>query len=318
MAQYSRKLKKGIRWWYKFDFDGKTYFSKAIYLSKSQAKKAESSKYEELTNLSQNTSDKPILSLMEAINERLDVLVAKKSHKYYKENKYYFSILIKNIGDVPINILTKADFNKLFIKVSEELGKDGKDNYKINAMIRIYKALFNHVINAYELNIKNPVVGIKPFSIKKKLKYIPSDEEIKHVKLICNRRQNLLIDFLLETGARINEVFKIKGEDIFEDYIVLYTRKSKNSNLVPRKVPRPLCLKDTRLKPEELLFPDWSRQPKFLERKVSKLNQKKWGFHNLRHRYASLLSKQGKPLYEIMSLLGHSNLSTTQIYLQML
>ena len=232
MSQYKRKLKIGERWWYKFSFNNQTYFSKAIYLSKNEAKRAEGVKFEELSLNERNPSQKPVLSLLEAINERLDLLKAKKSKKYYKESKSYLSMLINHFGNVSLDVLTKADFNNLFNTLVDRLKENGQDNYKVNSMIRIYKAFYNQIINGYDLNIKNPLVGIKPFSIQKKLKYIPSDDDILKVKLICNRRQNLLIDFLLETGARINEALKVKGEDIFSDYVVLYTRKSKNSNLV--------------------------------------------------------------------------------------
>ena len=321
MSQYKRKLKIGERWWYKFSFNGKVYFSKTIYLSKTEAKRAESIKYEELSLNERNPSQKPILSLIEAINERLDffVISATKSDKYYTENCYYFSILLSKYDkNTAIDSITKSDLNKLFIEESEKLNKNGQDNYKVNAMIRVYKALYNHVINGHDLNIKNPLIGIKSLPIQKKLKYIPNDNDIKNVQLICNHQQNLLIDFVKETGARISEALRFKGSDLFDDYIVLYTSKSKDSNVVPRKVPRPLCLKEIRLKHDELLFNQWIEKPKFLSKKVSLLLQRPWNWHNLRHRYASKLSKEGKPLFEIMLLLGHSQIKTTQGYLQLL
>ena len=318
MAQYKRELAKGLKWYFKFDLAGKTYFSNAIYTSKGEAKKAENDKYNEaIENLKHPNNYS--LSLMEAIDERLDFIGASKSDNYYKENCYYYSILLATFDkNTLLDSITKADFNKLFITVSQELKNKGQDNYKVNAMLRIYKALYNHAINGHDLNIKNPLTGIKPFSIQKKLKYIPIDEDIKNVKLLCSRRQNLLIEFVMKTGARISECFKVKGSDITEEYIVLYTSKSRDSNLTPRKVPRPLCLKDIRLKPDELLFNNWKEKPKFLPRKIALLNQRPWNWHNLRHRYASMLSKQGKPLFEIMMLLGHSQIKTTQGYLQLI
>ena len=48
MAQYLRILKKGNRWWFKFSYQSKIYFSRAIYLSKIEAKRAEHEKYEEI------------------------------------------------------------------------------------------------------------------------------------------------------------------------------------------------------------------------------------------------------------------------------
>jgi hypothetical protein len=58
--------------------------------------------------------------------------------------------------------------------------------------------------------------------------------------------------------------------------------------------------------------------PRFLEDKINELKQKKWSWHNLRHRRASIWATNGLTTFEIMSRLGHSNLSTTMIYLQLL
>ena len=316
MAQYQRKLKKGKRWWYKFDFDGQVYFSKAIYLSKSEAKKAENARYEEVSTIARNPSQKSILNLLEAINDRLDFVQTKKSKSYFSDNKRYYKILLETLGNVSIEQVKRADIENILLMVSQKQKSKGGDNYVVNAMLAIYKALFNHAIDRNELTIKNPCVGIESYSVNKKLKYIPSDKDIEAVKAICDDGQKNLIDFVMETGCRINEALRLKTTDVFEDYIVLYTRKSKNSDLVPRKVPRPKCIEITKSK--EITFDRWSDTPKFLERKVKELEQRSWNWHNLRHRYASLLSKQGTPLFEIMALLGHSNLKTTQNYLQLL
>lgn len=318
MAQYSRKLRKGTRWWYKFDYDGKTFFSSAIYLSKNEAKKAENSKYEEVSNQDRNPSQKSVLSLLEAITERLDYVEVKKSKDYYKDNKRYYTTLLNELGDVPIDSITRKDINDFLFKKATKAQEAGRDNYAINYMLNLFKALFNYAIESHELLIRNPCLGIKPFSVKKKLKYIPSDEDIEAVRVMCDAEQLLLLDFIAETGARINEPLKVTGKDIFDDYVILYTKKSRNSNVVPRKVPKPDCIKHIPVQPSEKLFKRWSDTPKFLERKIRSLGQKEWNWHNLRHRRASLWSKQGLPLYEIMSRLGHSNLSTTQKYLQLL
>ncbi|MBI5402468.1 MAG: site-specific integrase [Ignavibacteriae bacterium] len=319
MAQYPRKLKEGIRYWYKFSYQGKTFHSKCIYHTKIEARKAENKHFDEVSKRARDPdSVQSSITLLEAINARLDYVKTKKSLSYYKDNKRYYKVILEALGNTPIESVKRADIEDLLLETSQELQDLGKDNYVVNAMLAVYKALFNHAISKHDLSIKNPCIGIKQFSVEKRLKYIPKDEDIEAVKKICDKRQRLLIDFIMETGARISEALRFKGKDIIGNEIVLYTRKSKNSNLVPRKLPKPLCLKYIVLKSDEKLFGDWKEQPKFLERKVRQLKQKPWGFHNLRHRYASLLSKHGVPLYDIMSKLGHQNLSTTQIYLQML
>lgn len=318
MAQYSRKLKRGVRWWYKFDHNAKTYTSKCIYLSKIEAKKAENARYEEVSSQERNPAQKPILSLMEAITERLDYVQVKKSKDYYKDNKRYYSALIKRIGDVPIKSITRKDINEFLFKEVEKAMAAGRDNYAVNYMLNLFKALFNYAIESHELEMRNPCAGISPFPVTKKIKYIPSDADIEAVRALCDDNQKLLIDFVAETGARINEPLKVTGKDIFDNYVILYTKKSRNSNIVPRKVPKPDCIQGIQLGQDERLFNLWSDTPKFLERKIHSLGQKEWNWHNLRHRRASLWSRQGLPLYEIMSRLGHSNLATTQKYLQLL
>ncbi|MBL8008366.1 MAG: tyrosine-type recombinase/integrase, partial [Ignavibacteria bacterium] len=109
-----------------------------------------------------------------------------------------------------------------------------------------------------------------------------------------------------------------KGRDIGNTFVILYTRKSNNSNSVPRKVPKPEWLDKQMFPDDERVFKEWNEYPKFLDRKVRQLKQLPWGYHSLRHRRASLWSKEGKPIFEIMSLLGHSTIETTQIYLQLL
>lgn len=106
----------------------------------------------------------------------------------------------------------------------------------------------------------------------------------------------------------------LRRKVVFNGYVILHTRKSKSGNLMPREAKYDIlkiCLSEV---PEDKIFAQWSEKPKFLSRKTLG----KWNWHNLRHKYASLLSKNNTPIFEIMSRLGHSNIKTTQHYLQLL
>jgi len=321
MPQYSRKLKRGVKFYYKFSYDSRIYFSKCIFNTKGEAKRAE----RELLNLLDEKAKTPQflkreIKLSELIAERMISLKSQKSFKYCKENDYYCFKLLKFVGDKDAKDVSKGDINKLLISFSEELKEKGSGYYAVNSMLRVLKALFNYGIDFLDMDFKNPCKGVKFYPIDKRLKYIPTDDEINRLLEVCNPRQKLFIRFLLETGARLSEALYFRYEDIFDTYIVLYTRKAKNSNLTPRKVPRPACLKDVRMSKDksEKVFSEWTKCPKFLNRKQEQLKMVRFGYHNLRHRYASLLSKQNVPIFEIMSKLGHCQVSTTQIYLQTL
>lgn len=312
MAVYQRQLKKGLRWSYKFDLNGKTYRSNSIYHSRAEAKKAEAEAYQEADYRQRHPKVSEELTLFEAINQRLDHIKSRKSATYYNENRRYLKLLRDRFGDVRLADITKTEIESLLSETSQRLGIDRRGHYTVNAMIRCYKALFNFS-GEY-----NPCKRIEFYPIDKKVKFIPSNEMIRSVLDTCTPAQQELINFILETGARINEALNLEGRDIGNTYVILYTRKSNYSNSVPRKVPKPDWLDKKMFQPDDRVFGEWSEYPKFLDRKIRQLKQHRWGFHSLRHRRASLWSKEGKPLFEIMSLLGHTSLETTQIYLQLL
>jgi len=310
MPQYSRKLSKGIFWFYQFDYNGKTYKSKTIFNSKQEAKQAEAQSYQNVIYRQKYPSQSQDIEMKQAINERLDYVRVRKSISYYSDSKRYLSILYQQFNSV--REVTKSDIERI---LQEQVSRG---THVTNAILRAFKAFFNYTIQNYDLDIKNPCQYIKPFPVEKRIKYIPTDKEIDLLLKICNPEQRMLIEFLRDTGARLSEALNLTGKEVTNIEVTLYTRKSLNSNLVPRRVPKPECLLGQIFPPDKKIFGYWTEKPKFLKRKLISLNLIIWGFHNLRHRYASLLSAEGKPLYEIMSLLGHSSLVTTQKYLQLL
>jgi integrase len=312
MGQYSRKLAAGTFWFYKFDFNGKTHKSKIIYHSRQEAKIAESKAYEKEDYKQRHPDEKPVITLLQAIDERLDYIKSRKTEKYYNDNKRYLNILYNKFGDSPLQNIKKLNIEKLLQEESS------RGVYTVNSMLRCFKALFNYAIDSHELEITNPCLKIRPYAVEKRVKYIPTNYEIQTLLESCTEPQRRLIEFIRDTGARISEALNLHGRDVTNIEVTLYTRKSANSNLTARTLPKPDCLVGLTLPRDKKVFGDWMQQPKFLERKLKKLGLKKWGFHNLRHRFASIESAKGTPIYEISRKLGHSSTETTEIYLQLL
>jgi integrase len=313
MGVYKRKLNRGIRWYYAGQFSGTRYHSRAIYHTKQEAKRAEAERIKEIDEETRN----PIkdMLLMDLMSERLDYIKATKSHDYYKENHRYYKNAIIYWGNPHVSEITKAKVNDYLMKEAGRLKSNGKTNHKVNSLIRSLKALFNYGIRIHDLNIRNPINGVGFYPINISLKYIPKDEEIESVKSLCNAEQNSLIDFVDETACRIMEAVRLKADDADGDLITLWTRKSKNSDLVPRRLPKPMCLK---IRGEGRIFAGWNSYPRFLKDAVNKSKLKSWNWHNLRHRRASIWASNGMNTFEIMTRLGHSNLQTTMRYLQLL
>ena len=177
MPVYKRRLKKGERYWYKFDFNGKTYYSKAIYKAKSEAKRAEA---EAMGDLDRPKGQMTFKELCEA---RLD-LIQTKSASYYKDHRIVLKPLVALWGRLDIMQIDRLMVSNYLIEVSQRLKREGWDNYQANKTIRILKALFLWALDQ-DLIDKNPV-RIKLFPINKKKKYIPPLSDIEKVLKKCN------------------------------------------------------------------------------------------------------------------------------------
>lgn len=62
----------------------------------------------------------------------------------------------------------------------------------------------------------------------------------------------------------------------------------------------------------------YKKRPKLLKTLCQKVGIKEFGYHAIRHYGASLLDHKRAPLADIRDILGHSDIRTTQIYLQSL
>jgi integrase len=313
VGQYKRKVKKGERWFYSGQYLGKKYFSRAIYLTKQECKKAERARIGQLDEAIRSPDS--VMSLFDLMENRLDYLKANKSAMYYSDNKRYFKIALDFWGrDRQAVEITKKEVNDLLLVETKRLKGKKRQNYAVNALIRSLKALFNYGIRVYDLKT-NPLIFAPQHSIDIKLKHIPTNAEINAVRAKLSDNQIFLFDFVDQTACRISEAIRFKAEDIDSDLITLWTRKSKNSNLTPRRIPKPDCLKDYKGKGKVF---EWTDHPGFLEKVIKDLKQPRWNWHCLRHRRASFWANDKMPLIEIMQRLGHSNLGTTQRYLQLL
>lgn len=152
-----------------------------------------------------------------------------------------------------------------------------KQHRKEYQNLKRYSSDFNYGLDLYELDIKNPADRLKKRAVEKKIKFIPSDDQIDAVKAICDDQEKLMIDFALESGGRIGEILRFKREDMQNDSIYLYTRKTRHSDLVGRKLPIVPCIKT--LQWQGRLFKRWTEYPRFLEKKVKQLNQPFWAWH---------------------------------------
>jgi len=156
---------------------------------------------------------------------------------------------------------------------------------------------------------------------QKRTKKLPvSITEEEFTKLVkATKQEHHKLAFLLGfgSGLRISEVCFLESRDvnIKEKNILVRQGKGSKDRIVP--LPKGFREKHLKLLPIkcgvrslQISFKKYCKKAKLLENKPT------LHFHSLRHGFATQSVSNGVPIHHIRTLLGHSNISTTNIYLE--
>lgn len=234
-----------------------------------------------------------------------------------------------------LNYLEVAEEDVLeFVK---EVSRGGQAAASQSHIISVLRSFYKYLIIDEKVDV-NPAAGI---SFPKKWKSIPKYLTKSEVVELINApdmtkntgvRDRAILELMYATGLRISETIGLKFENIFlEDNFLRVMGKGSKERIVPFNMKakeelsrylsesRPKLLKD---KTSVFIFINknggsLSRQGLW---KVVKGYGVKVGIsgmltpHMLRHSFATHLLEQGADLRSIQMMLGHSNISTTEIY----
>ena len=234
--------------------------------------------------------------------------------------------------------LDENSFNPLNINASDannyvsRLFGDGLKSSSVNRKISAIKS-FYIFLQKKKIIMKSPIADIV---MPKQEKYLPvsmSEEEVERLlnspdlNIQIERRDKAMIEVLYATGIRISELTNLKLTDLDINRSVLKVfGKGSKERLVPfgEKAAESLNLyltdrKD--LKSKEIFLSNrgtkisrsafWQRIKIYTKRENLKISISP---HTLRHAFATHLLNRGADLRSVQILLGHSDLSTTQIY----
>lgn len=333
MSVYFRKNKG---WRYDFTLKGIRH-NKSGFKTKREAKQAEAQKRQELDNpviqeeIKTTTTDMAFLDL---VNKRLDHMQAYNSHSHYESQSYIARRWVKEWGKFHCSQITMEMVEQFLLKRKRQTS-----SITANLDLRSLRAMFNFGVHLKRKWIHhNPTTGVEFFPVEKKVKYVPSKEDVLKVILAADKETQDYLWTIFHTMGRMSEINRLTWQDIdFDDNtIILYTRKKKGGHLTPRKVPMTAKLFDVlsyrfehrdRTKPWVFWHRYWSKKTKewvegpYIDRKkimetlCKKAGVKYFRYHALRHCGASLLDNANVPIGSIQRFLGHENRTTTEIYL---
>ena len=206
----------------------------------------------------------------------------------------------------------------------------------VNRKISSLKTFFNFLLKKKLINV-NPfadqIMPKKPISLPKS---ISEDDVVKLLDApkpdsLIGLRDKAMLELLYASGVRISELVNIKFSDLdLERNIIKVFGKGSKERLVPFGEDAAQCISayiDERKKNKDIA----SIKYIFLNNRGSKISRhafwhrlkeycleiglkKDISPHTLRHAFATHLLNRGADLRSVQVLLGHSDLSTTQIY----
>ena len=268
------------------------------------------------------------ISLSEFKNEYLNYVKPLKSPKYIRSIELSFRQLINFIGSIP---LSEIDVRTLDQFITFTFGRTQRGAH---LYYRTLKAAFSKAVS-WDYLKENPFKKIKLPRIPKSHPVFISHEEFKII--LSQTKERFLQDLFktaFYTGMRQGELVNMQWDWIDENISTIrikctndFQTKSKKERIIPINSilkgvleSRKFKIKNTR---SELYVFTNSNGIKLNEDFVSKKFKKavrsaglndEIHFHTLRHSFASLLVQKDVSLYVVKELLGHEDLSTTQIY----
>ena len=233
-----------------------------------------------------------------------------------------------------------------YTKVNEKEVKDyldylqeiGKKSSTVSRNLASIRSFYQYLVRTKKVLV-DPTNGIQAPKIEKR---VPSILTAKEVELLLDQPQSVdlkgirdkaMLEFAYATGMRVTEIISLNVEDVnFEEAYVSCKTGTKQRN-IPLGTMSLKALKDYVEEARPYIIKDEGVKSLFVNINGKRLTRQ--GFwkivkyykeqahitkditpHVLRHSFATHLLQNGADLKAIQSMLGHSDISSTQVYMQ--
>ena len=246
----------------------------------------------------------------------------------YKNDISSFAAWVEKYPDTSLAKTTKSNINQYIA----HLFKSGLKSSSVNRKISTIKSFFIFLLKKKHI-LLSPVEDI---DMVRQEKYLPVSMSEKEVELLLKspsldsfigRRDRAMIEMLYATGMRISELINLKITDVDCNRLVAKVMgKGSKERLIPYGEIAAdhlnIYLQDRKdINSNEIFLSNrgkkitrgafWNRIKLYLRKENLKESISP---HTLRHAFATHLLNRGADLRSVQILLGHSDLSTTQIY----
>lgn len=250
---------------------------------------------------------------------------------YRRDVKQYITYL----DETGISAITDTTQTNIlsYIMLLKKRGRAASTVSRVLASIRSY---YLYLLRNGQIE-SDPTLTLTTPKIEKKPPQVLSNNEVilllEQPKISDNKgmRDKAMLELLYATGIRVSELIGLNVDDVNLGMGYIRCQNSKNERIIPvgnkaidaiklyLEKARPFLIKDT---DEEALFVNRmgariSRQGFW---KIIKQYRESSGIetditpHSLRHSFAAHLIQNGADLQSLKSMMGHSDISSTQVY----
>lgn len=270
--------------------------------------------------------------------------------EYYYDLRMFYRFLQAHVKHIPLSEISEIDLSDFDEKILNDLTLDdlyefmayvnnslsSNDNYRARKVSAL-RSYFNYLSSRINFIEKNPAQNLDSPKIKKRMpRYLTLEESISFLQSIEGKnkvRDIAMFSVFMSCGLRLSELVGINLRDInFEKRTLRVVGKGNKERMV---YLNDLCIEAIKayleVRPEVKNHADMdalflSSQGRRISNRMVELISKKYfeaagvdsslfSPHKLRHTAATLMYKDGGvDIRTLQELLGHTSLSTTQIY----
>ena len=236
--------------------------------------------------------------------------------------------------NIKYNKVTEQDVQG-YLKHLEEQNKKPSTISRTIASIR---AFYQYEVKNNK-KIQNPTENIQSPKIEKRTPCVLTSEEVellleqpKDVDL-KGIRDKAMLEFAYATGMRVTEIISLNIEDVSLQQATVICRNGNRQRVIPLGRMSLIALKEYMENARNILVKTDKEKALFVNLNGRRLTRQ--GFwkiikyyqeqanitkditpHTLRHSFATHLLQNGADLKAIQTMLGHSDISSTQVYMQ--
>lgn len=258
---------------------------------------------------------------------------SKNTEVSYQRDLLQMASYLEKQGITEVEKVTRTSLNSYVLY----LEKEGRATTTISRTLASVKSFFHYEFGEGRIR-NNPAELIKAPKIEKKAPTILTVEEVNSLleqpkgESPKEVRDKAMLELLYATGIRVSELIHLKAEDInlavgfitcrdeHKERMIPFGKVAKQAMLDYMENGRAALLKG---RESEWLFTNCSGQPMSRQGfwKIIKYYGEKAGIqaditpHSLRHSFAAHLLKNGADIHAVQAMMGHSDMATTQMYM---